>query len=127
MDSRDREVRLSQWERLYRTPYTVMVGRRLRQVREKRKLTQTEALDRAPRPNGRVYSQGFLSRIEAGYANPPLYAYVHLAEAYALDPGRVMGSDEAQKPISEAEMTLIRFLRRSRISPDEALVRLTRR
>lgn len=116
-----------QWELLYRTPYTVMVGGRLRRVRETLKLTQEQALARARRPNGRTYSQGFLSRIEAGYANPPLYAYVHLAEAYELEPGRILGSDEAQKPITEAEMTVLKFLRRARISPDEALVRLARR
>jgi len=28
-----------------------------------------------------------------------------------------MGSDEAQKPITEAEMTLIRFLRRAQLYP----------
>jgi hypothetical protein len=32
---------------------------------------------------------------------------------------------EAQKPITEAEMTLIRFLRRAGIPPEEALVRIT--
>jgi hypothetical protein len=37
-----------------------------------------------------------------------------------------MGSDEAQKPISEAEMTLIRYLRRVGVSPDEAIARLAR-
>jgi transcriptional regulator with XRE-family HTH domain len=101
-----------------------MVGARLRRVREGRKLTQRQALRRVRRPNGGTYSQGFLSRLEAGYANAPLYAYVHLAEAYELEPGRILGSDETQKPITEAEMTVVRFLRRTRISPDEALARL---
>ena len=128
LDSRGREPsEPERWERLYRTPYTVMVGGRLRRVRETRGLTQEQALDLARRPNGRPYSQGFLSRIEAGYANPPLYAYVHLAEAYELDPGRILGSDETQKPISEPEMTVVKFLRRAGMSPDEALVRLARR
>jgi transcriptional regulator with XRE-family HTH domain len=73
------------------------------------------------RPRGGSYSNGLLSRIEKGYANSPLYVYMHLADALGLDPGRLMGSDETQKPISEAEMTLIRFCRRTRIAPDEAI------
>jgi hypothetical protein len=36
----------------------------------------------------------------------------------------MMGSDETQKPISEAEMTLVRFLRRTGVKPDEAIARL---
>jgi hypothetical protein len=64
--------------------------------------------------------------METGYANSPLYAYVHLAEAYELEPGRVLGSDEAQKPITEAEMTLVRVMRRAGIAPDEAIARLAR-
>ena len=128
MGYRGRKSRAAeQWELLYRTPYTVMVGGRLRGIRETRKLTQRQALARTRRPNGGTYSQGFLSRIEAGYANAPLYAYVHLSKAYELEPGRILGSDEAQKPITEAEMTVVKFLRRARISPDEALARLARR
>lgn len=115
------------WELLYRTSYTVMVGRRLKRIREGRQLTQTQALERVRRPNGRGYSPAFLSRIEAGYANSPLYAYVHLADGYDLDPGRLLGVEEAEKSVGEAEMTLIRFLRRLGIEPDEALARLARR
>jgi hypothetical protein len=37
-----------------------------------------------------------------------------------------MGSDETQKPLSEAEMTLVRFTRRVGIKPDEAIARLAR-
>jgi transcriptional regulator with XRE-family HTH domain len=112
------------WELMYRVPYTQMVGARLRRLRESRGLTQSQALQRVRRPRGGTYSQGLLSRIEAGYANSPLYAYVHLAEAYGLEPGRLMGSDDAQKPISEAEMTMVRFLRRAGIPPDDAIARL---
>jgi hypothetical protein len=68
-----------------------------------------------------------LSRIEAGYANAPLYVYIHLAEAYELDPGRLMGPEEAEKPIGEAEIALIKFLRRLGIAPDEAMARVAKR
>ncbi len=112
---------------MYRTPYTEMVGARLRRLRQARGLTQMQARQRVRRPRGGTYSQGFMSRVEKGYANAPLYAYVHLAEAYEIEPGRLMGSDETQKPITEAEMTLIRFLRRVGVTPDAVLERVVRR
>ena len=125
MDDRHRDLQSSRrWELMYRTPYTLMVGARLRRLRKARGLTQYQALQHVRRPRGGTYTQGFLSRIEAGYANSPLYAYVELAESYELEPGRLMGSDEAQKPITESEMLLVRFLRRTGMAPDEALARL---
>ena len=116
------------WELLYRTAYSGMLGARLRRIREGRHLTQGQALRlvKRPPPSKRTYSQGFLSRIEAGYANSPLYAYIHLAQAYEIDPGRLMGPEEAEKPVGEAEMTLIEFLRRLGISPAEAMARLAK-
>jgi transcriptional regulator with XRE-family HTH domain len=81
-----------------------------------------------PQPHpGATYSKELLSQIEKGYANSPLYVYVHLAVALDIEPGRLMGSDETQKPITEAEMTLIRVLRRAAIRPDEAIASLTAR
>jgi transcriptional regulator with XRE-family HTH domain len=116
---------LNRWELLYRTPYSEMIGARVRRARSIRDLTQRRLLDRVDRPRGGTYSTGLLSRIEKGYANSPLYVYMHIAAALELDPGRLMGSDDTQKPISEAEMTLIRFLRRAAIKPDLAIARLT--
>jgi transcriptional regulator with XRE-family HTH domain len=110
----------------FRTPYTELVGLRLRRLRDSCGLTQHQARHQVRRPNGVPYSQGLLSRLEKGYGNSPLYVYIHFAEVYGVDPGRVMGSDEAQKPISEAEMTLVRYLRRVGLSPDEAIARLAR-
>ncbi len=114
------------WEYFYRTPFSEMIGGRLRRLRLARGLSQNAARHGVRRPNGGAYSQGLLSRLEKGYANSPLYVYIHFAEVYDVDPGRLMGTDEAQKPISEAEMTLVRVLRRARISPDEAIARLAR-
>jgi transcriptional regulator with XRE-family HTH domain len=118
----------ARWERLHKTGYTLMIGRRLKRVREGRHLTQQEVADntRKPRGNG-FYSQGLLSRLEAGYANAPLYTYIDFADFYELDPARVMGPEDAEKPVDEAEMTLIKFLRRTGISVDEAIARLARR
>jgi transcriptional regulator with XRE-family HTH domain len=115
------------WELFYRTPYSEMVGARLRRLRTGREFTQAKLLETVKHPRGASYSKGLLSRIEKGYANSPLYVYVHLAAALDLEPGRLMGSDETQKPISEAEMTLVRFLRRTAIKPDEAIAWLASR
>lgn len=114
------------WELMYRTPYSETVGARIRNLRRSHDITQRELLDKTKRPRGGRYSNGLLSRVEKGYANSPLYVYIHLADALGLDPGRLMGSDETQKPISEAEMTLVRYLRRAGIKPDEAIARLAR-
>jgi len=116
----------STWETLYKTAYTINLGWRLRRIREGRHLTQGQVISRASRPNGRGYSQALLSRIEAGYANAPLYVYVHLAEVYDLDPGRLMGPEESDKPVGEAELALIDFLRRLGIRPAEAMAHLAR-
>lgn len=115
------------WELLYRTEYTLMVGRRLRRLRESQRLSQHEARHRARRPRGEPYSQSTLSRLEAGYGNAPLYVYIHFAEGYGVDPGRLLGPDKVEEPASEAELTLLGIMRRLGIRPDEAIVRLVRR
>jgi hypothetical protein len=68
-----------------------------------------------------------VSRLEKGYANAPLYAYIHFAEAYGVAPELLLGPDEVQRPVGLGEMTLLRVLRRLEIEPDEALARITRR
>lgn len=114
---------LDRWELRYRSPYSEMIGARIRRARINRDLTQGKLLQKVERPRGGV-STGLLSRIEKGYANSPLYVYMHLAEALEVEPGRMMGSDETQKPLTEVEMTLVRFLRRAGVKPDEAIARL---
>jgi transcriptional regulator with XRE-family HTH domain len=114
------------WDLHYRTPYTEMIGARLKRLRLARGLTQHAARHSVRRPTGRAYSQGLISRIEKGYANSPLYVYLHFSDAYDVEPGRLMGSEDAQKPITEAEMTLVRFLRQARVKPHDAIVRLAR-
>ncbi len=113
------------WEFFYRTPYTEMIGSRLRRLRAARSLSQNELRYSVKRPRGGPYSQSLISRLERGYANAPIYVYTHLAEAFELAPEVLLGPDDALKPVTEAEMTLLRVLRRLSISPDEALAHAT--
>lgn len=122
----DRE-RPERWELLYRTPYTLMIGSRLRRLRESQGLNQRQARWRVRRPRDGPYSQSVISRLEGGYDNAPLYTYIHFAEAYEVVPELLLGPDEVQRPVREAEMTLLRVLRRLEIMPDVALARITRR
>jgi len=112
---------------LHRTGHSVLIGQRLRRIREARGLTQGQAMRRVKRPGGAAYSQPLLSRMEAGYTSTPLYVYLHVAEVYRVHPGRLLGPEEADKTVGEAEMALIEFLRRLGISPSEAMARLVRR
>jgi transcriptional regulator with XRE-family HTH domain len=121
----DEEEREERWEHFYRTPYTELIGSRLRRLREGRGLSQHQVRHSVKRPRGGPYSQSLISRLERGYANAPVYVYTHFAEAFDLAPEVLLGPDDALKPVSEAEMMLLRVLRRLSISPDEALARLT--
>lgn len=112
------------WEFFYRTPYTEMIGSRLRRLREARRLSQEKLRHSVRRPRGGPYSQSLISRLERGYANAPVYVYIHFAEAFDLAPEVLLGPDDALKPVAEAEMTLLRTLRRLSVSPDEALARV---
>jgi transcriptional regulator with XRE-family HTH domain len=112
------------WEFFYRTPYTEMVGSRLRRLREARGLSQETVRYGVRRPRGGPYSQSLISRLERGYANAPIYVYVHFAEAFELAPEVLLGPDDALKPVPEAEVILLRVLRQLSISPDTALARI---
>jgi transcriptional regulator with XRE-family HTH domain len=78
-------------------------------------------------PSGEGYSTGYLSKLERGFANPPLYVYLAIAVALGVEPGRLLGSDDALGEVSDAELTLIRALRAAAIEPYEALARLVER
>jgi transcriptional regulator with XRE-family HTH domain len=84
-----------------------------------------EARHRVRRPRGGSYSQSLISRLEKGHSNAPLYTYVHFAEAYEVAPELLMGPDEVLRPVGEAEMTLIRVMRRIGISADDVIARIT--
>ena len=76
------------------------------------------------KPDGGHYSLGFFSRLERGWASGPLAAYENIAHAFEVEPGRLLGPDDAQQDATEAEMTLIRTLRQMGMRPHEAIARL---
>ena len=53
--------------------------------------------------------------------------YLAIADVLEVEPGRLLGPDDAQLDVSGGEMTLVRFLRRAGISPDAALATLADR
>ena len=73
------------------------------------------------RPAGGSLSPGHLSRIERGWANAPLSTYLAIAAALEVAPWRLLGPEEVQKEVTDAELTLIQFLRETRLAPHEAL------
>jgi transcriptional regulator with XRE-family HTH domain len=97
---------------------------RIRRLRQARGWTQLELASRVAKPRGGRYTPGLMSRVENGYANPPIFVYLHLAEAFAVDPARLLGFDAVEMPVTEAEMTLLRSLRTAGVAPHEALARL---
>jgi len=109
---------------LLKTDYTELVGLRVRRMRQARGWTQRELLARIEWPRGGRYSPGLLSRVENGFANPPIFVYVHVAEALETPPESLMGDEEVQRPVAEAELTLLRYLRAIGMKPHEALARL---
>jgi hypothetical protein len=76
------------------------------------------------KPQGGNYSPGFFSRLERGWASAALVDYIEISAVLGVAPGRLLGPDDAQRDVSEAEMTLIRLLRRMHMRPDEAIARL---
>lgn len=76
------------------------------------------------KPDGGRYTPGFFSRLERGWASGPLATYINAAEAFGVEAGRLLGPHDVQLEVSENEMTLIRVLRRMRMPPHEAIVRL---
>jgi hypothetical protein len=76
------------------------------------------------KPDGGRYTPGFFSRLERGWASGPLATYVNVAHAFDVEPGRLLGPDDVQREVSEAELTLLNVLRQMRIPPHEAIARL---
>jgi len=112
------------WEQGYRREWAAVVGDRVRRLRKEEELTLHELSALVMKPEGGWYSAGYLSRLERGWASAPLYVYLSVADALNVDPGRLFGLDDVQKQVSDAELTLLRCLRRLEVSPDAALAGL---
>ncbi len=114
----------SVWASRYRCEWGEVVGGRVRRRRRDAGLLLKDLSTLAPRADGRSYSSSFFSRLERGWASPPLFVYIALAEAFEVHPGRLLGIDEAVKQVSEAELTVVRLMRRIGLTPEEAIQRL---
>ena len=76
--------------------YARVVGARIRALRRERNWTLAETIQRVEHPRGGRYSVGLLSRVERGWSNPPLFVYIHIAEALDVDPRELMGPDPGE-------------------------------
>jgi transcriptional regulator with XRE-family HTH domain len=128
-------VKVNHWERDYfggpyaRDPlyceWAVVIGNRIRRLRKSRDMSLADFAMTVHKPEGGQYTPSYFSRLERGWASSPLYVYLAVASALDVEPGWLLGLDDVEKDVSDGEMTLIRCLRKLRIPPDEALVRLT--
>jgi transcriptional regulator with XRE-family HTH domain len=107
-----------------RCEWAVVVGDRIRRLRRDRDLTLVQLASSVQKPGGKTFSPGHLSKIERGWANAPLATYLAIATALAVTPWRLLGPEEVQKEVTDAELTLIQFLRHVGLAPHEALARL---
>jgi transcriptional regulator with XRE-family HTH domain len=112
------------WAAPYYREWSVVVGDRIRRLRQERGWSLSELCGRVPKPEGGFYSPGHFSRLERGWSSAPLYVYIVIAEALAVDPGVLLGPDEVQRAVSPSERVLLRFLERIEIEPEEAIARL---
>jgi transcriptional regulator with XRE-family HTH domain len=109
----------------YFCEWSVVVGDRIRRLRRAREWHLIDLCNAVVKPDGGRYTPGFFSRLERGWGSGPLTTYVNVADALDVEPGPLLGPDEAQREVSGAEMALVDLVRRLGLSPAEAIVRLT--
>ena len=102
----------------------VVVGDRIRRLCMDRGARLLDLAREVPKPGGGGYSASHFSRLERGWANATLYVYLQIASALDADPWQLFAEDEVRHDSSPAELVLLRFLRRTGISPEEALERI---
>src|SRR4051794_36354349 len=112
------------WADPYYREWAVVVGDRIRRLRQDRGWPLHELARRVRKPEGGHYSAGYFSRLERGWGSAPLYVYIVIAEELDVDPGVLLGPDEVQREIRPAEGVLLRFLERAEIDPETAIARL---
>ena len=102
-----------------------VIGGRIRRLRLDRGMTLAQLAERVHKPEtGGWYSPSYISRLERGWANAPLYVYLRIAEALGVDEWRLFAVDEVAREVSAAELVVVRFLREAGLAPEEALARL---
>ncbi len=110
----------------YRCEWSVVVGDRVRRLRNARGLTLVEMTRVIEKPNEGFYSPGYFSRLERGWASPPLYVYLAIAAELGVEAGRLLGPDDVEKPLTDREMALVEVIRHAQIEPAEAITRILR-
>lgn len=115
-------------EPAYKREYGKLLGARIKRLRLShglRLMDLAERVYRPGRPGQPWFSASYFSRIERGYTSAALYGYIAIAEVFELSPGRLLGLDDWDRHITEAEMTLLRFLREAGIEPHVAIAKIT--
>jgi transcriptional regulator with XRE-family HTH domain len=108
----------------YRTDWGAVVGERIRRLRLARGLTLRDVRERIYKPNGGSYSLGYLSKLERGWSNAPLYVYLTIGELMATVPGQLLGPDDTLRGATAGEMTIVAVARHLGLRPHEAVLRL---
>ena len=70
------------------------------------------------KPEGGVYSGGYFSRLERGWASAPLYVYLAIAVTLGVEPGWLLGEDAVGRETTAPERALLGFVKtRGRRAP----------
>lgn len=76
------------------------------------------------KPEGGVYTGGYFSRLERGWASAPLYVYLAIAATLEVDPGKLLGEDEVGRETTAPERALLGIVEAAWLTPEQAIVRL---
>ena len=112
------------WGLRYRTEWGGVVGGRVRRLRELHGWTLAELSGQVAKPEGSFYSAGYFSRMERGWASPPLWVYVRVADVFGVAPGKLLGVEDLERTMTPEQEVLLGFLERMDIEPLEAITRL---
>lgn len=66
------------------------------------------------------YRMEWAQHIERADGRP----YILIARHFDVAPGELLGSEGVERPITDAELTMVRVVRNLRLTPDEAIARL---
>ncbi len=101
------------------------MGSRIRRLRRDRGMRIVDLARAVTKPEGGHYSLGYISRIERGWASATLYAYVAIAAVLDVDPGKLLGPDNALLDTDAADLVLLEWMRGRGLAPHDVLLALT--